>query len=80
MDSYVLEKSALLALLKQMQTSIQKFDITVAEISRQHPCWTIVQSLPGAGRSWRLACSRPWETAIDTRMLMKCSAPPALHQ
>ncbi|HTU47549.1 MAG TPA: transposase [Bryobacteraceae bacterium] len=49
MDSYVLETTALVALLKQMQTSIKKFDIAIAEISRQHPCWTIVQSWPGAG-------------------------------
>ncbi len=49
MDSYVLETTALVALLKQMQTSIKKFDIAIAEISRQHPYWAIVQSLPGAG-------------------------------
>jgi transposase len=48
-DSYVLEVTELVALLKQMQTSIKKFDTAIAEISRQHPCWAIVQSLPGAG-------------------------------
>jgi transposase len=36
-------------LLKQMQMSIKKFDTAIAETSRQHPCWAIAQSLPGAG-------------------------------
>ena len=49
LDSYVLEVTALVALLKQMQTSIKKFDTAIAETSRQHPCWAIAQSLPGAG-------------------------------
>jgi transposase len=48
-DSYVLEVTALVALLKQMQTSIKTFDAAIAESSRQHPCWAIAQSLPGAG-------------------------------
>ncbi|HEX4167954.1 MAG TPA: hypothetical protein VHZ55_21020 [Bryobacteraceae bacterium] len=48
LDSYVLEVTALVALLQQMQTSIKKFDTAIAETSRQHPCWEIVQSLPGA--------------------------------
>jgi hypothetical protein len=49
LDSYVLEVTALVALLKQMQTSIKTFDAAIAETSRQHPCWAIAQSLPGAG-------------------------------
>jgi transposase len=49
LDCYVLEVTALVALLKQMQTSIKKFDAAIAETSRQHPCWAIAQSLPGAG-------------------------------
>jgi hypothetical protein len=49
LDSYVLEVTALVALLQQMQTSIKKFDTAIAETSRQHPCWGIAQSLPGAG-------------------------------
>jgi hypothetical protein len=49
LDSYVLEVTELVALLKQMQTSIKKFDAAIAKTSRQHPCWTIAQSLPGAG-------------------------------
>jgi transposase len=49
LDSYVLEVTALVALLQQMQTSIQAFDKAIAEVSRQHPCWAIAQSLPGAG-------------------------------
>jgi transposase len=49
LDAYVLEVTALVALLKQMQTSIKKFDTAIAEASRKHPCWTIAQSLPGAG-------------------------------
>ena len=49
LDSYVLEVTALVALLQQMQTSIKKFDTAIAETSRQHPCWAIAQSLPGAG-------------------------------
>jgi len=36
-------------LLKQMQTSIKRFDAVIAETSHQHPCWAITQSLPGAG-------------------------------
>jgi transposase len=49
LDSYVLEVTELVALLQQMQTSIKRFDMAIAETSRQHPCWAIVQSLPGAG-------------------------------
>ena len=48
-DCYVLEVTALVALLKQMQTSIKEFDSAIAETSRRHPCWAIAQSLPGAG-------------------------------
>jgi hypothetical protein len=49
LDSYILEVTALVALLKQLQTSIKKFDKAIAAISRQHPCWEIAQWLPGAG-------------------------------
>ena len=49
LDCYVLEVIALVALLEQMQTSIKTFDTVIAETSRQHPCWAIAQSLPGAG-------------------------------
>ena len=49
MDCYVLEVTALVALLKQMQTSIKEFDTAIAETSYRHPCWVIAQSLPGAG-------------------------------
>src|SRR5262245_33210113 len=49
MESYVLEVSALVALLNQMKSSIKKFDEAIAKISRQHPHWRIAQSLPGAG-------------------------------
>jgi hypothetical protein len=49
LDSYILEVTALVALLKQLQTSIKQFDKAIAAISRQHPCWEIAQSLPGAG-------------------------------
>ena len=49
LDSYVLEVTALVALLQQLQTSIKKFATAIAETSRQHPCWAIAQSLPGAG-------------------------------
>jgi transposase len=49
LDSYILEVTALVALLKQLQTSIKKFDKAIAAISRQHPFWEIAESLPGAG-------------------------------
>src|SRR4051794_18414465 len=49
LDCYVLEVIALVALLKQMQSSIKEFDLAIAETSHRHPCWTIAQSLPGAG-------------------------------
>jgi transposase len=49
LDSYSLEVTALVALLKQLQTSIKKFDKAIAAICRQHPCREIAQSLPGAG-------------------------------
>ena len=49
LDCSVLEVTELVALLRQMQTSIKRFDMAIAETSRQHPCWAIVQSLPGAG-------------------------------
>jgi transposase len=49
LDCYVLEVTELVALLQQVQTSIRKFDKVIAETSRQHPCWAIAQSLPGAG-------------------------------
>lgn len=49
LDCYVLEVTALVALLKQMQSSIKEFDSAIAETSHRHPCWEIAQSLPGAG-------------------------------
>jgi transposase len=49
LDCYVLEVKALVALLKQMQTSIKEFESVIAETSLRHPCWKIAQSLPGAG-------------------------------
>jgi transposase len=49
LDAYILEVTALVALLQQMQISIKAFDSALAEVSRQHPCWAIAQSLPGAG-------------------------------
>ena len=49
LDCYVLEVTALVALMKQMQSSIKEFDAAIAETSHRHPCWEIAQSLPGAG-------------------------------
>ena len=49
LDCYVLEVTALVALLKQMQSSIKEFDSAIVETSHRHPCWDIAQSLPGAG-------------------------------
>jgi transposase len=49
LDCYVLEVTALVALLKQMQSSVKACDSAIAETSHRHPCWEIAQSLPGAG-------------------------------
>jgi hypothetical protein len=37
------------ALIRQTQASIAKFDAVIADVSQQHPRWKLVQSLPGAG-------------------------------
>jgi len=49
LDCYRLEVTELVALIRQTQTSIGKFDVMIADVSQQHPCWRLVQSLPGAG-------------------------------
>jgi hypothetical protein len=49
LDCYRLEVTELVALLRQIQISIGKFDAVIADVSHQHPCWSLVQSLPGAG-------------------------------
>src|SRR5215469_9435398 len=62
MEFYVVGVSALVALFNQMKASIKKFDDAIEEISQQHPCWTIANSLPGrrSGHD-RSAVSRPGE-------------------
>jgi transposase len=49
LDCYRLEVTELVALIRQTQTSIAKFHAVIADVSQQHPCWKLVQSLPGAG-------------------------------
>lgn len=49
LEAYVLEVTALVALIKQLAASVGRFDQAIAETSRQHSHWEIVTSLPGAG-------------------------------
>ena len=75
MESHVLEVSALVALLNQMKASIKKFDDAIEEISQQHPCWTIANSLPGAGpvMTARLLAAMGSGHRYETAFQMQCA-------
>jgi hypothetical protein len=79
LDCYRLEVTELVALIRQTQTSIAKFDVVIADVSQQHPCWKLVQSLPGAGPAMapRLLAALGNGSAI--RMRGRCSATQELH-